>query len=473
MNQKNPHSLTYDWGRVAPFSTGIRSRELTARVQWFITMRWLAVFACGVATLGAVLGLLPARLAPLYFEMATVLLATTNVLYTFVARTLLTAETRHRRAQRFLVVQMIGDFTALAIITYACGSVETPIVTLFLAHIILATLFFSRNLSFAIIGAAWIFASAPLVLEWAGLIPVLAIFNSNFKQVVTGNRLITGGFVAGIGGVFFACWYLVGVISRSLKLRERELEQAHEMLTTMDREKTQATLRATHELKAPFAAIKSYVYTLRDGYCGALPEKAQHVVARIGERCDQLTRKISYIIHLSNLKTLMVTEMDLGPVDLVELITEESREGALIGEPRDVAVEYLTSETVFPPVMGSKPHLRTLLSNLIRNAVHYSHNGGRVEISLEKSGNHITVCIADQGIGIPKENLDKIFTEHFRSNIAVNHYAGGSGLGLSIVKEIARLHGAVIHVNSDVGTGSRFFIRFDLFGAKKRRGSHG
>ena len=101
------------------------------------------------------------------------------------------------------------------------------------------------------------------------------------------------------------------------------------MLIKIDKEKTQSTLLATHELKAPFAAIKSYIYTLRDGYCGELPEKAQAVVVRIGDRCDQISNRITDIIHLSNLRTLVVTDMRLVPVDLMAIVAEEAREGAL------------------------------------------------------------------------------------------------------------------------------------------------
>jgi len=243
-------------------------------------------------------------------------------------------------------------------------------------------------------------------------------------------------------------------------LRERQLEDAHQMLLKVDKEKTQATIIATHELKAPFAAIKSYIYSLRDGYCGQLPEKAQTVIARIGDRCDQITGRITDIIHLNNLRTLVVSDMNLVPLDLNAIIAEEAREGALVGEPRKIQVINLTEK--HPPVyvMGSSSHLKTLFSNLIQNAIHYCHdNTGRVVVSMEDLPKKIAVSVQDNGIGIPKENLDKIFDDHFRSKNAVEHYTGGTGLGLSIVKEIVFIHGASIQVESIVGRGSSFYIK--------------
>jgi len=304
---------------------------------------------------------------------------------------------------------MMGDFAALSYLTYALGSIETPMAALFMAHIILATILFSRWRSLIIAMAAWISASLPLILEWVGILPMRSIFGGQFKSMINEDFAATFRIRDGERGVFLFCWYLVSEISSSLKLREHQLEDAYHMLVKLDKEKTQSTLLATHELKAPFAAIQSYVYTLKDGYCGPLPEKAQSVLARIGERCDQISRRITDIIHLSNLRTLVVTEMRLVPVDLIEILAEEAREGSLIGQARKVRVINLAE--YHPPVyiMGSYVHLKTLFSNLIQNAVNYSRdNTGRVVISVETSDQKVAVAVQDNGIGIPKENLDKI-----------------------------------------------------------------
>ena len=131
-----------------------------------------------------------------------------------------------------------------------------------------------------------------------------------------------------------------------------------------------------------------------------------------------------------------------------------------------------------PPiyVMGSYSHLKTLFSNLIQNAINYCRdNTGRVVISIEKTRpQKVSVSVQDNGIGIPKENLDKIFDDHFRSKNAVTHYPGGTGLGLSMVKEIVVLHGASIQVESIVGRGSSFTVRFDTRSRlKQEKNNHG
>jgi len=467
VEETKKHSFFYDWGSVTTYVSEIRSQEIVARSKWFISMRWLAVLACAVGAVVALLDQAPANINPRDFFFTAVFLVITNLAYIVIGRNLFGNKERGRELQFLMVGQMLGDFTALSYLTYALGSIETPMATVFMAHIILATLLFSRWHSLAITCAAWFYAVLPLVLEWAGILQMRSIFDGNFKSIANASYQVTFGFVVATGCVFLFCWYLVSEIVMSLKLREHQLEDAHQMLIKIDKAKTHATLLATHELKAPFAAIKSYVYTLRDGYCGPLPEKAQSVIARIGERCDQLTNRITDIIHVSNLRTLIVQNMNLVPVDLIAVISEEVQEGILLGEARGVPVVNLAEND--PPIyiLGSASHLKSLFSNLIRNAICYSYeNTGRVEISVEQSQKKVAVKIRDKGIGIPNNNLNKIFEDHFRSKNAVAHYADGTGLGLSIVKEVVVLHGASIEVESTVGSGSCFTVRFDIIEPK-------
>ena len=109
-------------------------------------------------------------------------------------------------------------------------------------------------------------------------------------------------YILGVIGFFTIVWFITSEMSSNIKKRESILLNQKHKLIEMDKEKNKLTTRATHELKAPFAAISSYLYTMRDGYCGELPDKADRIVHKMIDRCDQLTQKITDIIHLSNLK---------------------------------------------------------------------------------------------------------------------------------------------------------------------------
>lgn len=474
MEEGKKHSFFYDWGAVTTYASDLRSQEMVARARWFISMRWYAILACAAGGLVALFEKAPADLNPVDFLVVVAFLSATNLAYARIGRNLFGDKGRERELQFLLAAEMVADFTALSYLNYVLGSIETPMAALFLAHIILSTLFFSRWRSLMITAAAWFYAVLPLTLEWAGILPARTIFGGGFKALANASAEITFGFVFASAGVFFFCWYLVSEITTSLKLREHQLEDAHRMLIRLDKEKTQATLMATHELKAPFAVIKSFVYTLRDGYCGPLPDKAREVVQRIGERCDQLTTRITDIIHLSNLRTLVVQEMHMTPVNIVDIVAEQAREGELIGKSKGVTVTNHAENAPPVRILGSAAHLQSLFSNIIRNAVFYSHKEtGRVDIFVKPEGGKVAVTVKDNGIGIPKDNLEKIFDDHFRSRNALSHYAYGSGLGLSIAKEVAVLHGASIEVESTVGSGSSFTVRFDIIDASQEKANHG
>ncbi|NGZ06170.1 MAG: HAMP domain-containing histidine kinase [Magnetococcales bacterium] len=441
---------------------GLRTTEMSDRGWWFIRTRWNAA---GLCFLGALWALLP----PLqdtprfvvdyrFFLVVGVLLALSNIMYARMAKNLITEQPSKRRLCRFLSFQVLTDYVNLSILTYGLGGVETPILILFLPHIILLTLFFSRSYSFVMTWVGIFFASLPILLEYMGWVPTISIFDNTMKVMgISSSLVVTASYILGISAAFLICWYLVGDITAILLMRERQLEEAFHRLQLLDQEKSQITLRATHELKAPFAAIKSYVYTLRDGYCGPLPDKAKQVVERIGERCDLLMEKIADIIHLSNLRTLSPSNVGLTETDLMSILVKEVEDARLIGQPKGIEVTFLSRKAPCY-MMASREHLSTMISNLLRNAVNYSHPGGTVDVTLNRAADKVTLHIVDHGIGIPEDHLDKIFEEHFRSNNAVRFNPNSSGMGLALVREIIRLHGGEIHVTSQLGAGSRFSV---------------
>jgi two-component system, OmpR family, phosphate regulon sensor histidine kinase PhoR len=256
---------------------------------------------------------------------------------------------------------------------------------------------------------------------------------------------------------------LTSEITSSLKLRELQVEEANRMLLQLDREKTQATLRATHELKAPFAAIQGYVYSLRDGYYGTLPERAELVIQRIGERCDRLMTMITDIIHLSVIRSRSFSEVEFAPVNLTAHLAKEVQEAAVLAEPRGIKIENLSENAPEYLILAASRELQTLISNLLRNAINYSHEKGWVVVTLKAAPSQVTLCVQDYGIGIPQDVLPKIFDDHFRANNAAAHNAQGNGLGLALVKEIVKVHGASIDVTSEEGKGTCFSVCFKIY----------
>lgn len=438
----------------------LRKLERRDRIMWSVSVRWGFVAVGVVATPLATVTSLPIRVDWTLLASVTALLAGTNLLYTLMARPVAAEAFRLMSPRRFLVVQSTTDYVALGVLSYALGTVETPITALYLAHIFMLTLYCPPRQSLAMTLIAATCASAPALLTAAGALAPVSVLGSNLAARLAASGWLTGVYVAGVFATFLLCWALVASLANGLHARERRLEASYDRLVTLSEQKVRGTLRATHELKAPLAAITSYVYTMRDGYTGELTPQTRMVIERIGDRCDLLMKRISQIIHLANLKTLTAAELSFQVFDLVPLVDAQINDAIDHGRARGVTVVTAERTVSSATIRGSEPELKSMLSNILRNAVDYSHAGGVVTVSVgsDKGGVHWTV--SDQGIGIPPEALDRIYEDHFRTDHAVAHCPNGSGLGMAIVAEVVRLHDAEIAVTSELNKGTTVCVTF-------------
>lgn len=211
----------------------------------------------------------------------------------------------------------------------------------------------------------------------------------------------------------------------------------------------------SHELKTPLASIKAYAETLR---LGALndPEINVTFVERIEEHADRLHYLISDLMHLARVESgKEVFEIEDLPLnELVEDCVDYHRESA---EARRIALR------IEPPaarldVQGDEVGVRTILDNLVNNAIKYTPDGGRVEVAWRRDGRHVLLEVRDTGIGIAAENQDRIFERFYRVDKARSREVGGTGLGLSIVKHTAQALGGRVGLESQLGQGSTFRV---------------
>jgi len=244
------------------------------------------------------------------------------------------------------------------------------------------------------------------------------------------------------------------------KVNEHEL--LNEKLLQINEEKTKYLLQSTHQLKAPFAAIQSYVDVILDGYTGEIPEKTQEIMAKIKDRCELLSKSIKDMLALANLKTCIKDHLNLREVDINKLLAEVVGQSQIIADSRKIKLRLKTSpkENL---VKCSRDQMMILFSVLVENAINYSYDDSRIEITVKKSGKKkIVVAVKDYGIGIFQDNMDKIYNEYFRSNEAVARHENGSGLGLSLAREIIHIHNFGMNIDSEPGKGSVFTVTMNI-----------
>ena len=442
----------------------VHVRELIARIRWTVQMRWLVVGATFLLALIGLVGVEGLTVTPTLPFGVGIFLIVTNIFYGRQIRKSDEHCVGTLEMRRLCFVQVLGDYAALAVIVYVLGSVETPVMFMILPNMILATLFFTRRQSLYITLMGFFLMMTPMLLERAEIIPTVHLYESGFKVMLYSNTIILSAFIAVLYSCVIFCWYIASTITASLIKNELELEDSYQTMILLDEEKTKATLRGTHELKAPLAAIKSYVYTLRDGYAGELPDKAQAIVMRVGERCDRLLSKITDIIRLGNLKSYVNSGEQYQEINVVEVLTKDVGEAEQVGSLRGITINYRYNRKLSGPLIvdATNEHLNTLFTNLLINAVNYSHDQGVVDVELKRVEAHAVISIRDHGIGIASEHHDKIFDEHFRTQVAADHHANGTGLGLPIVKTVIQLLHARMELESEVGQWTCFTIAIPL-----------
>jgi signal transduction histidine kinase len=222
-----------------------------------------------------------------------------------------------------------------------------------------------------------------------------------------------------------------------------------------DEEKTQQVLMTTHELKAPFSGIETNIQVLKIQYWDEIPESVHGIIDKIEARARTLRERIGEILILGDLKSYKTSKEEFVPVNLQSVTNDMI--GLLSEKAKD---RQISLDIQIPPitVMGNKNHLSVLLSNLVSNAIAYSHEGGKVKIAAENGKDQVSVTVTDHGIGIRDDALPHIFDEYYRTKEGAKFNKTSTGLGLSMVKEIARKYRIRIKVRSEMGKGTTFEV---------------
>lgn len=212
----------------------------------------------------------------------------------------------------------------------------------------------------------------------------------------------------------------------------------------------------SHDLRTPLTMVKSYAELVRD-ISGENPEKRNMHLGVIIEEADRLDELVGDILTLSKIQS-GVDVMVLEPLDMKELADQVLNTFRVLEELDEYRFELESPETPVW-VRGDARRLSQVLHNLIANAVRYSMEKKMVRVTLRDVNDRIRVAVEDRGIGIPAEELERIWDRYQRaSKQSTRTLSKGSGLGLSITKEILQLHGAEFGVESREGEGSCFWF---------------
>lgn len=210
----------------------------------------------------------------------------------------------------------------------------------------------------------------------------------------------------------------------------------------------------SHELKTPLTSISGYAEIMKSGL--VKPEDMPKFSERIYDEACRLITLVEDIIKLSKLDEERV-EIEKEDVDLYELAMDVCSRLSLPAERKGVQIK-VHGESVI--CHGVRPVLQEMIYNICANGIKYNKDGGKLDVWVGNTLSGKKVIVRDSGIGIPKEDLDRIFERFYRVDKSHSKQSGGTGLGLSIVKHGALLHQAEVHVESELGKGTKMELIF-------------
>jgi signal transduction histidine kinase len=445
----------------------LTEQELFERLVWFTHVRWGAG-VCAVLFMAIGWHLFSVRFdwAPAVAVVAA-LFACNLVFWLWARRLHRHEEIQKRWMTRLAHAQILCDLLAVAALVHTIGGVENHFIILFLFPMVVASEFFRPR-------TAYLYATLAAVLihaiGWGEYSfydslhhPLAVLSNGPLGEAVP---LVAPGaahhyvFVLQVCFVMtfasYATVFIAASIAGRLRIREEELQAAYHDLRSLEQVKSQFMRKTSHELRAPVGAIQSLLKAAGGQMAADAP--GRELVDRAIRRSESMLDLIDDLLRYSRLQRAVAGGRH-EPVEMAEIVRAAADLFRAQAEEKNVHLQVQAESAIVPGVRDS---LTDLVDNLLSNAVRYTLAGGRVEIDCGCRDGRALLVVSDTGIGIPKDELPRLFEEFFRGQMAKQTVQHGTGLGLTIVKRVVDMHGGRIGVTSEVGRGTTFRVTFPL-----------
>jgi signal transduction histidine kinase len=244
-------------------------------------------------------------------------------------------------------------------------------------------------------------------------------------------------------------------LERRVEERTAELQKALERVSELSQLKANFVSNISHELRTPLTHIKGYVELLVTESLGSITDEQRHALQVSQQSTGRLEALIEDLILFSLASRGELSVMHEN-VDLRRLVNLSIKAYASKAEERGVSLNVIIDENV-PPVQADPQKIAWVLNQLLDNGIKFTPSGGRVVVNVKREGeNLVIVSVTDTGIGIPANRFNDIFEPFHQLDGSSTRRYGGTGLGLSLVRQIVEAHGSMIEVQSVEGRGSTF-----------------
>jgi signal transduction histidine kinase len=252
-------------------------------------------------------------------------------------------------------------------------------------------------------------------------------------------------------GVTGATFLVLGASSSERERSRDQLRAARDVARDANRAKAEFLAVMSHELRTPLNAIAGYSELLSLGLSGPLNQKQSDAVVRIRTNQQHLLALIDDVLSFARIEA---GNTPFNPESIPVCETLDSLEALLRPDLARQELTYIWNGCDPSLMVRADPiKLRQILLNVLGNAIKFTPSGGRIELSARRSGDRISICVSDTGIGIPAEKIDRVFDPFFQGQSGTTREYPGVGLGLSISRDFARAMGGDIHVENGPNEG--------------------
>ena len=256
------------------------------------------------------------------------------------------------------------------------------------------------------------------------------------------------------------------VIVHNARLYERIIA-ANRELERLNQVKTEFVSMVSHELRTPVTAIKGFVDVVLTEDAGPVNDQQKRFLTIAHNSIDRLSLLISDLLDVSRIESGQM-KIELEPVSIEKLMQdclETHRAGT---EAKKISLE-LRLDRKIPMVIADESRVKQVIDNLISNAMKFTPENGSIKMSADDLGDFVLISVADSGVGIKKDDQEKIFSMFYQVDSSLTRKVGGTGLGLAISKSIIEMHGGRIWVESEAGQGSVFRFLLPRFRERKSK----
>ncbi|HRY33687.1 MAG TPA: HAMP domain-containing sensor histidine kinase [Bacteroidales bacterium] len=421
--------------------------------NWFIRIRWIASSLLLLAGIGLryieIFNINPDPVIRL-----SVILLALNCLHHFFLLWLQKKDLKNpiRIIKAFIHFQIITDLLMLTLLLHFTGGVENPLFILYFFHMIVSSAIFSWKGSYFHSALIILMFGSVVLLECHGLIP-----HHHLQGFIHPDLYRNELYIYGAGSVFITASLLLVSLTHMVVARSIRIEESYVFanleLEKKDQLKNEYVLRLTHDIKAHLAAIISCLDVVRNQFAGSLSDKQSEFLNRAYYRTHLLVNFVKDLLNLTRKR--LVQEIEFEAFSLPEVVNKVTFSASLLARDKSIDFHVHIDKNI-NTIHGNPFTIEELYTNLLFNALKYTPQHGKIEVIVRNRLDHVVTEISDTGIGIPQEEIPKIFDEFYRASNVPKDINTGSGLGLSIVKQILDNHKGKIWVQSEPGVWTKF-----------------